>query len=51
MSTRNTGSVKNELNACRNQKLVVGDTKADYRMTLAGHSAAAAIIKRVLAAA
>jgi hypothetical protein len=51
MNARNAGSIKNQLGALRTEKLVVGDAKAGYRLTQAGHAAAANITRRLLALA
>jgi hypothetical protein len=51
MSARNAGSVKNELRGLRTDKLIVGDAQAGYRLTQAGHAAAAKIARRLSAAA
>jgi hypothetical protein len=51
MSARNTGSVRNQLGALRNEKFVVGDARTGYRLTQPGHAAGASIVRRLTALA
>jgi hypothetical protein len=49
LSRRSAGTVKNRLRDLYAEKLAHGSAKAGYRLTVAGHRAAAAEIERVLA--
>lgn len=43
---RSSGAVRNQLGAMRKVKMIVGDAKAGYRLTSAGHAAAIEEIKK-----
>jgi hypothetical protein len=47
MSARSPGSVKNRLGELRTAKLLHGDGRSGYRLTYAGHAAAAAEIRAI----